>query len=299
MSLQTTDLRYKLIKKIKDERFVEEQLDRYFLHVHFGNRDLQTCVIDPGEKRVLLVEDFILPPANSSSEWLEVLSELFDDHSLLKANFWMSITISIKNSKFALVPEELFDEASTADYLKFNASVDPASENFLFTRSKSSQAVVAFAMDKKLNTWLDDVYPQARPRYVHQSGALIEGMLQYDAFRKDMAPPLYIYIDRFKLHILYAKGGKLIYYNQFTISQFADYIKYIMLVMKFLRIDQRVSQLVLWGYIGRNSSHYHEFYRYINNVSFGGRPHGLQFGYIFDELQEHHFFDLYSINSLR
>jgi hypothetical protein len=54
--------------------------------------------------------------------------------------------------------------------------------------------------------------------------------------------------------------------------------------------------VVLWGYIGNNSPHYHEFYKYINNVTFGGRPHGLRFGFPFDEVQEHHFFDLFSIH---
>jgi hypothetical protein len=110
--------------------------------------------------------------------------------------------------------------------------------------------------------------------------------------------PLYIYVDRFKLHIVSTANGKLLYYNQFVIKQFSDYIKYIMLVMKSLNMDQRTSQVVLWGYIGKNSPHYHEFYRYINNVVFGERPSYLQFSYLFDEVQDHHFFDLYSIHLL-
>jgi hypothetical protein len=69
-----------------------------------------------------------------------------------------------------------------------------------------------------------------------------------------------------------------------------------MLVMKSLGMDQKTSVVKLWGYIGKNSPHYHEFYKYINNVEFGGRPSFLTFGYMFDEVQEHHFFDLYKIN---
>ena len=108
--------------------------------------------------------------------------------------------------------------------------------------------------------------------------------------------PLYVYIDRFKLHILSCKDGKLLYYNQFAIKQFSDYIKYIMMVMKTLNLTQESSQVVLWGYIGKNSPHYVEFYKYINNVTFGGRPKNISFGYMFDEVQEHHFFDLFSIS---
>ena len=110
--------------------------------------------------------------------------------------------------------------------------------------------------------------------------------------------PLYVYVDRFKMHILSVKNNKLIYYNQFAIKQFSDYVKYIMLVMKGLNMDQTTSQVVLWGYIGKNSPHYQEFYKYIRNVVFGGRPPHLKFGYIFDEVQEHHFFDLFAMNLL-
>jgi len=68
-----------------------------------------------------------------------------------------------------------------------------------------------------------------------------------------------------------------------------------MLVLKTLNMPQESSQVVLWGYIGRNSPHYHEFYKYISNVVFGGRPKFLKFAYMFDEVQDHHFFDLYTM----
>jgi hypothetical protein len=94
------------------------------------------------------------------------------------------------------------------------------------------------------------------------------------------------------------KNGNLLYYNQFAIKQFSDYIKYIMLVLKSLNLSQQNSQVVLWGYIGKNSPHYNEFYKYINNVIFGHRPKFLTFGYMFDEVQDHHFFDLYGMSLL-
>jgi hypothetical protein len=68
--------------------------------------------------------------------------------------------------------------------------------------------------------------------------------------------------------------------------------------MRSLDMDQQSSQVILWGYIGKNSPHYHEFYKYINNVAFGDRPAYLQFGYMFDEVQDHHFFDLYGMHLL-
>jgi hypothetical protein len=292
--LQTTALHYKLIKKVKDERFDEEFIQQYHLLIHIGTRDFQLLVIDPRENRVLLLEDFVLPNLTSHAELLQLLDQLFDSHALLKAGFWNRIKISIKNQKFIQVPLALYAEESLYDYLKFNAQVDPETEDFIATINPGAQAVTVFALNKDLRQWIDGIYPNNKPVITHQSAALIEGTLKISgAFTNN---PLYIYVDRFKLHILSCRDGKLLYYNQFSIKQFSDYVKYIMLVMKSLNMDQQTSQVVLWGYVGKNSPHYHEFYKYISNVRFGVRPDFLQFGYMFDEVQDHHFFDLFGIH---
>lgn len=292
--MQTTALQYKLIKKIKDERFDEEYIHQYELLINIGTRDLQLAVIEPSENKVLLLEDFVLPNITSHEELLHLLDQLFDSHALLKAGFWQKIKISFKNQKFVQVPEALYAPEANADYIKFNAHVDSSKEDLLTSVDKSLSLVTVFAIHKDLKAFVDQLYPQKTPTFTHQSAVLIQGVLDYARQRDD--EPLYIYVDRFKLHILACKNRKLVYYNQFAIKQFSDYIKYIMLVMKSLNMDQRTSQVVLWGYIGKNSPHYHEFYKYINNVTFGTRPSSLKFGYMFDEVQEHHFFDLFSIH---
>jgi len=292
--LQTTTVTYKLIKKIKDERFDEDKIHQYTLFVNIGTRDFQVGVVDAEENRFLVLEDYVFPSVSSHQELLSALDQLFEAHPFLRAGFWKKIKISFKNQSFVQVPQALYSEDALADYLKFNTHVNSAQEDFIPVSLKSTQAVTVFAVHKDIKAWLESLYPNNTPVFIHQSGVLIEGIMQSAKNRKDN--PLFVYVDRFKLHILSAHNGKLVYYNQFTIKQFSDYIKYIMLVMKSLNMDQRTSQVVLWGYIGKNSPHYHEFYKYINNVQFGERPKNLQFSYFFDEAQDHHFFDLYNIH---
>lgn len=290
--MQST-LNYKLIKKIQDERFDVDLINQYDLLIHVGPRDMQVGVIDSRESKMLLLEDFVFPLLTSQDEVLQVLEQLFDDHSLLKAAFWKVIKISIKNNKFVQVPQVLFVEESQEEYLKFNAQINHEKEYVQSVINKQSNAATVFTFPKDLKDWFQKLYP-SNVVFIHQSAVLIEGITQVSKSRDDN--PLYIFVDRFKLHIVYAKKGKLIYYNQFVIKQFAEYVKYIMLVLKTLNLSQESSQVVLWGYIGRNSPHYNEFYKYINNVVFGQRPKHLKFGYMFDELQDHHFFDLYSMH---
>lgn len=292
--MQTTTLSHKLIRKIKDDLFDEENIDQYHLLINIGTRDFQLLVIEPQENKVLLLEDFVLPGITSNEELLQILDQLFDSHAFLKAGFWKKIKVAVKNQKFIQVPEELFSEDSISEYLKFNASVDVSTEECKSSVNPKANAVTAFAINSDLKNWLESIYPNNPPTFTHQSAALIEGTLQYAEGRDDN--PLYIYVDRFKLHIIACEAGKLLYYNQFTIKEFSEYIKYIMLVLKSLDMDQKSSQVVLWGYIGKNSPHYHEFYKYISNVTFGDEPEYLNFGYVFDEIPEHQYFDLYSIH---
>lgn len=289
--MQAAISNFKLIKKVKDDKFDLEKLHQYTLLVNSGVRDFQVGVVDNEDNRVLFFEDFVLGDPKDHTEHFEAIKSLFESHELLQAGFWKQIIIGIKNSKFVQVPSSLFSEASSSEYLKFNAKVEDE-EVVLHSSASSTDAVTVFAIHKGLHDLFMSFYQNVPVKFMHQSQALISGCLtcaQSDS-------PLYIYVDRFKLHILCLRNNRLTYYNQFAIKQFADYVKYIMLVMKSMNMNQETSEVVLWGYIGKNSPHYQEFVKYIQNVSFGGRLPHLKFGYMFDEVQEHHFFDLFSLS---
>lgn len=284
---------FKLIKKIKDDRFEEDNIHEYSLLLNVGPRDVQVGVVDGNENRLLYLEDYVLPSVSSSDDLIYTLEQLFDYHAFIRAGFWKRIKIALKNQKLVQVPQALFDESAVQEYLKLNAQPS-AQEETAFIPMEKSEAVTVFAIQKELKTWVEQKYPQKQFTLLHQSAALIEGVMRVAEKRTDN--PLYLYVDRFKLHIISVNQGKLVYYNQFTILSFQDYIRYIMLVMKTLNMDQQTSNVVMWGYIGKNSPHYHEFYKYIQNVTFGERPDNLKFGYMFDEVQDHHFIDLYSVD---
>ena len=95
--MQTSALSYKLIKKVKDERFDEEFIHQYHLLINLGTRDFQLMVIDPQENRALLLEDYVLPNLTSHDELLQMLDQLFDSHNLLKVGFWKRIKADCPN----------------------------------------------------------------------------------------------------------------------------------------------------------------------------------------------------------
>jgi hypothetical protein len=288
--LNTVETSYKLLKKIKDDKFDVDMLHQYTLLLQIGVRDFQLCVVDPSN-RCLLLEDYVLANLRSSTELLETLQRLFEEHHLLGAGFWKSVKVSFKNNKFSMIPGPLFMEEAMDEYLALNCQLLESEKTFYF-KNLHTDAITVFAVNEEIVSWLQSVYANSTVGLVHQSSALIEGVLDYS--KKYRNASLFLYIDRFKLHVVSLRKGKLEYYNQFSVKQFSDYVRYIMMVMKGLGYNQDTSKVVMWGYIGKQSPHFNEFYKFIRNISFGDRPSYLSFGYMFDEIQDHHFFDLYS-----
>ena len=253
--------RHKLIKKIKDEKFDVEKLQRYILLTQIGAKDFQVAVIDGDDDRLIFFEDYVFNEVSSQEKLQEALQELFDSHEYLLAGFWKEVKVSIKNNKFIQVPASLFVESAANEYLAFNAVIDSGKESVQICRNSRTDAVTIFAVQNDMMAWLKRVYANTSVSIFHQSASLIEGVLTSAGNSEEQ--PLFVYVDRFKLHVLFVKAGKLVYYNQFIIKQFADYIKCIMLVMKAMGMDQATSRVVLWGYIGNNSPHYQEFIKQI------------------------------------
>lgn len=292
--MKTVAKGYKLLKKIKDKDFDVDNLNQYNLHILSGNRDLQFTVSDAINGKCLLLEDYALSRVNTYKELVGILDDLYDNHQLLKAGFWKSVKIGIKNNKFSLVPSKLFDQDSLFDYLKLNCKVNKDTDQLLYYKHLKSDAVNCFAINKQLYNWFQGIYPTIKIGYVHQSSTLIEGVLAQISNYPDDS--IFLFVDRFKLHVVSSRNKKLEYYNQFSIKQFQDYVKYIMLVFNGLKRSQQTTNVVMWGYIGKQSTHYHEFIKYIKHVSFGERPKFYKYGFVFDELQDHYYFDTYNLH---
>jgi len=175
--LQSTAIGYKLIKKIKDDRFDEENIHQYDLLIQLSVRDFQIGIIDYSDGRILFFEDYVLGDLTSHQELLSLFQTLFESHPVLQAGFWHSVKVSIKNNKFVQVPNSLFVEEAAAEYLKFNANIDQEKEEVIFCQNKKNDSVTIFAVQKDLLAWLKQIYSNTKIHLIHQSSALIEGTI--------------------------------------------------------------------------------------------------------------------------
>ena len=282
---------FRLLKKIKDPKIEIDRLDYYSLLLFIGQADFQILIVDSETNQCILLEDYVFDPKLDNSKKFGVVKFIFEDHHLLRANFWKAITIIIKNRIFSFVPKALFNENRISSYLNINTPFDSSRDEVMLTYHKKLDFVNVFCVPKSIVDLAAGYYPGKKIKYIHQSSSLINGVIsKNDPLHKDMV----VYIDRFGLHILVVSDKNLVFYNQYAIKKFSDFLKYIKIVADELNIDLGRDKIILYGYLGENTPHFMELKKTMRELALGDRPKNLNFGYVFDEVHEHQYFDLFS-----
>ena len=285
---------FRLLKKIKDPKFEIDRLEFYNLSLFVGPNDFQILITDSETNQCVLLEDYVFDTYLDDKAIVATVKFIFDDHHLLLANFWKEITLIIKSNIFSFVPKNLFSEGNIFSYLKINTSFKRSQNEVMLTYHRQLDFVNVFSVPKSIVELASRVYPGKKIKYVHQSSSLINGVVAKNEFgQKDVA----IYIDRFGLHILVVNNKKLVFYNQYKIKRFGDYLKYIKLVANELKFDLEQDRISLYGYLGNRTPHFNELKKTMHQLSLGSRPQNLNFGYVFDELLEHQYFDVFSTDN--
>ncbi len=259
-------------------------------------KDFQILIIDSELNQAVLLEDYVFDPKLQDSDRPEVIRFIFDDHHLLLANFWKTINVIIKNRIFSFVPKQHFSEDQIPSYLNINADFNPSQNEVMLIHHKISDFVSVFSVPKSLVRLTSKVYPGKAIKFFHQSSLLIHGVVSKNEIgQKDVV----LYIDRFGLHIIVAQDKKLVFYNQYIIRKFEDYLRYIKLAANELGFSLEEDTISLYGYLGKNTPHFDALKKTIQQLTLGNRPKNIYFGYVFDEVLEHQYFDVFSTDRLR
>ncbi|HEX8545792.1 MAG TPA: DUF3822 family protein [Cytophagaceae bacterium] len=286
---------YRLNKKIKDDNFNVDLIGTYGLSLQINHSIFRFCVTDSEKNRCLLLEDYELLKINSTEELISQLELIFDDNHILKAGYWKEIKLAIKNPEFSLIPDSLFDKKYLKEYLSLNCQLtDKENEEILYYRQNSTEAVNIFKADGKIIDWFLKSYPYHNITVIHHTSSLIEGLLQNYVNKDERS--VFAYIENKLLTLVVVNNRKLEYCNSFQFISTEDFVYYVMLVYDQLQLDPNAHGLTLWGDIAADSPIHQKLYKYIRHLKFGNKPKSMYFGYHFDEIFDHSFFDLYNMH---
>ncbi|MBX9852797.1 MAG: DUF3822 family protein [Cytophagaceae bacterium] len=291
MSGKTREI-FKLNQSIKDERFNVDHISQYNLSLQISIDLFRICITDSTNNRCLLVEDYQFPGLRQVSQLTEQLELIYDDHTLLQAGYWKSIKLCIKNKHFSLIPNALFDKEYLNEYLKLNSAIHP--QQVYYHKQSTMDAVNIFAAEKELVEWFNFKYPQKAIKVIHYTSPFIEGIMINESGKEDRS--VYIVAEKDYMAIIVKHNRKLEFCNNFNYKTPEDFLYFVMFVFDQLKLNPEINQVTLWGEINTDSPVYNKLYKYIRNITFGNKPASLSFGYQFDEVFDHKYYDLYNIH---
>ena len=284
------DLSYTLNNKIKDDKFNIDELEHYCLSLLIGEEDFQISIIDIRNNQCLLIEDFSY---SSQLESLDIIRLIYKEHHLLEAGFWNNIKIAFKSQKFTVVPSTIFNSNQGQKYLSKAVKFDESKEEVLFYKHIKADCTTIFSVDKGLVKFFNDVYKNLSLHFLHESSIFIEGVLRHED-HTDLKS-MFISFGSSYFQVVVTEKKKLLYYNRFITSNPEQVLKYIMVIINQLGLNQESSKVLAWGNIDSGSEKFSILYKYIRNISFGHKPEYIKSGYVFDSVQDHNYFSILSI----
>lgn len=292
--MNTAAAHFKLREKIKDNsKFSIDDLDNYYLLLQASEREFQLLIVDSISHRCLLLEHYDIFGTETEDDYINTLETLFRDHHLLMAGFWKGVKLSIKNQKFSLVPASLFNKEKLGAYLGLSCQIDEVNDRLLYYKHSKTNAVSVFAANDRLISWLNERYPNLGLQVLHHTSTFTEGLLQYEDLSSQQ--DVFLLLENNVLSAVVINDRKLEYCNLFHCRNEQEFLRFVLLIFQQLKLDQNSTKTIIWGDMDLNSSWFKALYPYIRNLSFGSRPSFVRFNYMFDEIPDHRFFDLYSI----
>jgi len=286
----TKEKNFKSLKKVKDDKFSIDKIEQYCLILEIGERDLQVSVIDIKSNRVLILEDYSLSKTSDEHQKVQILKALFDEHHLLMVGFWKEVILCFKTPKYCLAPLSYFSKDNARAILKMNCEVEN-SDSVGYYKVNSNESVNIFTYQKEVLKFIRSIYVNSKIKVTHQSGMLVNAVLYNPPFTSKNE--LSLYVDRFYLHAAVTNNGKLLYFNSFKIQKFEDYTRYINLICHEFKIVKKEEIIRVWGYIKKDSSHFEMLNKSFPHLKVGNRTKNLNFGFKFDEIAEHQYFDVF------
>lgn len=285
------------VTEIKDEKFSVDLISSYSLCLIISFQELIVTVYHDDENRYLMLDHYTFQDVYTSLQLTECLAQAFDQHHCLQAGFWKEIKVIISHPRFSLIPSSLFSKPLAEDFLSINTPFSSAHEDVTYYRHEKAEVVNVFSVDKTVKKWLFDQYPGKNIRFFHQTSAMIEAAINGITLSSQRA--LLLYAAQKSMSVVLVDNGKPEYVNVFNYSGPEDLAYFTMFIYKELNLNPETIPLFLYGNVSDKSVAFKYLYKYIRHLKFGKRPVDQVFCYQFDDIPDHHYFDIFNQHHLK
>lgn len=200
-----------------------------------------------------------------------------------------SVSISISNTYFAIVPKALFDIQSLSAYVELNSKI---SDDYVYKHQliPNSSIVLCFAIPKELNDWISNVFPKAK--IIHELGISIETALRdYKTLSENR---LILNVHKTHFDFIYLKEGKLDFVNSFQFQEKEDFLYFLLFACEQLQVNPHEIQTFLLGDIKKGGELHQLLFQYIKHIDFGNRNKNIKISPGLNGIPNHYYYNTFN-----
>jgi hypothetical protein len=272
--------------KIKDERLNIDQIDQCRLSFFIGENTCQITVFDEQKKKLFLFESYTF-----DSSIVAFLEQLHHNHELVPAGFWPVIHIHIRNNKFCLVPNHLFDDNSAYNYIKLNTDTNPDEDNYAIQQHRSIMSTYVFGYPAQIQEWFFAKYKKTKIHIFHEGSSFLSSLDQH--LLRLAKPSIYLNCTANSMMIAGFSGQKLMIYNQVKMNDIEQLPKIILISLEQFSNEGQDTPIMLWGVKKKIEKIKPLLLKYFKNLSMGKRPVNIKTADPFDELELYEYVEIF------
>ncbi len=251
--------------------------------------EFSLALLDRKQNKFLALEVFQYPGENDSSKYSAWLNGMPSKSILLKNFEFKTVAVSVANEESTLVPSALFKKEDAEKYFQFNFNRAPA--NIYSENIRAFDMMNVFSVPASVNDCINHLFDN--PSVHHHSTALLEGL--HLAVRKSNEKLFLLNVRNGYIDIVVTEGRKLTLVNSFPYNNVDDLVYYVMFVCDRLQLNPETITTFIFGEAEKESAVHSMLYKYIRNIQFASRKNIFDFSYVFKDIPEHFYFNLFSL----
>lgn len=245
--------------------FDTKKINQYQLFCELSETFFHFWVKDSLNASLIALESFQLPIEPHCSSITDSLNIVFGEHEFLKSLKWKTVSITIDNQSFTLLPVALFKKEYTNKYLQLAKGQMIEEEEEVRLKVHSDLALInIYSSSRKLYNWFQEIYPLLDLQYQHLSSQLIDY-----AVNSSKAQTAFLYFGKNSFTLVITINGALKFCNRFIYQTSEDLVYYVLFVMNELEIEPDEIFIRLYGNIEKESEVFTLLNQYLPKVKIG------------------------------
>lgn len=239
-----------------------ENAIKYRLSVQVSLNGLSFLVTDDDGSKTIFFTEKTFEHSTTPEELLLDIEASMHQNEILNSRF-SEVTLIYSTPIYTLVPQTLFDETKTSEYLKFNSKIlsnDYMSHDIL----ENQEMVVVYVPFMNINNFFFEKFGAFN--YYHSISVLLKAIFENEKYS---LPKMYLHIQQNSFDCIVMKNEQLQLCNTYNFKTPEDFIYYTLFCMEQLKLNPESIPVVLCGDISEADNVYKMAYTYIRNIEFG------------------------------